>query len=74
MLIKYNINIKLEYSEFLNLYFQRGDMMVTKKNNNICKDHKLIDTENILYWMNTDYIFYYSCENCTKCNKCNKVH
>lgn len=44
--------------------------MIEKNNIEVCKSHNLVDTENILFWMNSDYIFYYSCENCTKCNKC----
>lgn len=46
--------------------------MNPKNNMEVCKEHKLIDTENILYWMDSNYIFYYSCENCIKCNKCKK--
>ena len=46
--------------------------MIPNGNIKVCKEHQLINTEDILYWMNTDYLFYYSCENCTKCNKCKR--
>ncbi|SHJ48683.1 hypothetical protein [Paramaledivibacter caminithermalis] len=39
----------------------------------VCKEHKLQNTQNVLYWINYDYLFYYSCENCTKPNKCKKT-
>lgn len=47
--------------------------MILENNMEVCKEHTLTNTENILYWMNSDYIFYYSCENCTKCGECKKA-
>lgn len=48
--------------------------MQSNGNIKVCNDHNLMDTEKVLYWMNTGYLFYYSCENCTKCNKCMKKY
>jgi len=47
-------------------------MMLTHDSIIKCHDHELIPTEDLLYWLDNSYFFYYSCSNCTKCNKCEK--